>query len=149
MAGKGKSGGGGGSLLLLLVLVLGVGAAGAWNYQRNLEREKQEQGRRPFQGYSDEDLSALAEAYRAEIDSLDRRYRAARGTRSEVRDQGLLGERVREFERIRTSNEKIREATAEVAQREARLAEVTSEQGYRDQASSQSLMLHVGRLTKI
>jgi hypothetical protein len=138
-----------GGLLLLLVLVLGIGAAGTWNYQRNVELETQEQGARPFQGYSDADLEALAGAYRQEIESLDRRYRTARGKRTPVRDQGLLGERVDEYERVRKSNDQIRDATAEVAQSEARLAEITSEQRYRNRASSQDLMVHLGRLTKI
>jgi hypothetical protein len=148
MAGKGTGKGGGGAMLLL-VLLLCAGVGGAWNYQRNLALEEQKKGERPFNGYSDQDLAALAEAYRQEIDAFDRRYRASLQGRTQARDRGLLGERVNEFERVQRSNDRIREATAEVAQREARLADISAEQRYRAQAGSQSLILHLGRLTKI
>jgi len=147
MANKGN--GAGGSFLLLLVLMLGIGAAGAWNYQRNLALEEQEKGEQAFKGYSDEDLEALAQAYRQEIEALDRRYSSARRGRTSARDEGLLAERVNEFERVQRSNDQLRNATAELAQREARLAEVTDEQRFRSGAASTQLMLHLGRLTKI
>ena len=147
MAQKGKGKGKGGNGILLLALLLIMVAGGGWNYHRNLTLEKQQEAQRPFLRYTDADLDSLAQAYRQDIENLERQYKSALDSRTGARDRGLLGERINEYERVRRSNDQLRDATAAVGQREARLAEISAEQRQRGKGSG--LMLHLERLTKI
>ncbi len=146
MGKSGKSGGGG--LLVLLALVVLAMVGGAWNYQRNLGLEAQQEGVRPFRGYSDEALEQLSEAYSQEAETLTRDYQASRLKRNGVRAvQGLITEKIDEFERVQKIRKSIRSATTEVATSEARLREILEEQNFRK--GQEDVMLHVRRLTSL
>ncbi len=141
-------GGKGGSILVLLVLLTAMMCGGAWNYQRNLKLESEQQGSRPFKGYSDEALDQLLEAYEQDAVRLEQKYRVALGRRTGARRvNGLIDERIGEFERVQRQGEQIRIATAEVAERDARVREIREEQSFR--GGSDDWMLHVKRLTNI
>jgi len=144
---KKKKESGGGGFLLLVILVL-AGGLGGWNYQRNLSLEDTQAGARPFQGYSDSSLVDLAAAYGEESDILDRKYQASLERRSGVRDSdGLIMERVAEFERVQKIGESIRRATSKAADSEARVRQIRDEQAWRRNQSGWKL--HLQRLTKI
>lgn len=133
------------SLLLLLVILLG---AGGYNYWRNLEIEKQQDRPRPFRSYATEDLTALRDAYRHEIETAERRFSAQQQRRVRASGEGLIDARVDEFERIKRNTAQLRELKADVAEREARLREVQAELDYRT-AQLSGLKLHLKRLTTI
>lgn len=139
---------GGARALPLLVLLVALCAAGGWNYHRNLQAERADQGQRVFAGYGDRDLEQLAEAYRQEIEVARRRYEASRRARPEVQERALVGDGVREFERIQRHSQRSRERTADLAEREARLEEIERELAYRAELRS-GVSLHIARLTRI
>lgn len=114
------------SLVLLALLLAAVGSAGAWNYHQNLAAERAEF--RPYRGYTEEDLAALAEAYRQEVEQLTDRYEAARGVRADVSGGGLLDEQVRKFERAQQAGSRVREIGSRLSVREADLREIQEEQ---------------------
>lgn len=144
---KAKGGGDGGTFLLLVILVL-AGGLGGWNYQRNLALEVEQAGSRPFQGYSDRALIDLAEAYGEQADILGRKYQASLERRSGVRDRdGLIMEKIEEFERVQKIGESIRVATSQAADSEARLRQIQDEQAWRRNESRWKL--HLTRLTSI
>ena len=144
---KKKKSKGGGGFLLLVILVL-AGGLGGWNYKRNLTLEANQSGARPFQGYADSALVDLAEAYGEEADILDRKYKASLERRTGVRDSdGLIMERVEEFERVQKIGDSIRVATSKAADSEARLRQIRDEQAWRRNQSEWKL--HLQRLTNI
>ncbi len=141
---KAKSGGG----FLLLVIVGIAGALGAWNYQRNLALEEQESGSRPFEGYTDSALEELAEAYGEQADILERKYKASLERRNGVREtDGLIMEKIEEFDRVQKIGNSIRAATSMVADSEARLRQIRNEQAWR--RNEGQWMLHLERLTSL
>ncbi len=145
MAKQKKSSGSG--LLLLVIVVIGAGLGG-WNYNRNLQLEQTQLSTRPFHGYSDDALVQLAAAYQEEADVLDRRYRASLETRGGVRDaEGLIMEKIGEFERVQKIGDSIRVATSKAAEREARVREIHDEQAWR--RNEGQVKLHLKRLTSI
>ena len=109
-------------LLLLLAI---VGGAGGWNYHQNLEAEKREY--RPYRGYSEEDLETLREAYAGHTDVTNERYQAALSKRTEARTMSLLGERVREFERVQGIARQKRDARDRLADSQATLQMIEQE----------------------
>jgi ketosteroid isomerase-like protein len=133
---------------MLVLLLAALCALGGWNYWRNLQREQAEQSARPFAGYHDADLQALAAAYRSEVETLRKRYEATRKARPEARRQALVGDGIREFERVQRHSAREREATAELAQQEARLHDVEKELAYRAEMGS-GWTLQLRRLTRI
>lgn len=144
---KKKDSGGGGGFLLLVILALSVGGGG-WNYQRNLAIETEKANSRPFQGYSDVALADLAAAYGEQAESLGRKYKASLETRTGVRDnQGLISEKIEEFERVQKIGDSIRVATSKVADSEARLRQIRDEQVWRKNDKQWSL--HLRRLTSL
>jgi hypothetical protein len=147
--GKRKSKEGGESrALVLLALIALMMCAGGWNYHRNLSLEADDGGVRSFKGYSDEALEQLAEAYAEEADALRRRYESAMARRQGTQHKnGLLGEKVKEFERVRRDGDKIRAVNAMVAEKEARLRDIREEQGLRRNTSEYNV--HLRRLTSI
>lgn len=151
MGKRSGKGGKGGSVTLLLMILAIAGCLGAWNYHRNLELElaqREGEGARPFQGYSDEALEQLAAAYGEQADILERKYKASLERRTGVRDtDGLLAEKVEEFERVRKIGDSIRDATSEVADSEARLRQIRDEQAWRH--NQNQWWLHLKRLTSI
>ena len=139
MAGRGM----GGSQKLLLFLLLGIVAGfGTWNYRRNLEAEQAEP--RPFRSYSDNNLAALAAAYQQELDTYAKRYQAATGGKVRVSDGRLLGDQVREFERVQRLSRSTRALAAGIAEREASLAAIDRENAKRVE-ESQKLTLFLKR----
>ena len=132
-------------MLILLVLLCG---GGAYNYHRNMAAEQSQQGPRPFGGYDSAALEQLASAYQKEIESYERIYQEARLNRATARETALLGDAVRELERVQRSGRKVREATALVAEREARLREIRVEQKMREREQG-GIALHLERLTGI
>jgi hypothetical protein len=115
--------------LLVLLLILAVG--GAFNFQRNVKKEERQL--RPYRGYSDSDLQALLEAYRADADQLAKRYGAVKTARSNVRGGGLIDEQVRQFEEIQERGAQVRDAGAQISMREADIAQMEREILLRDQ----------------
>jgi hypothetical protein len=145
---KGKKSSGGGGILVLLVLLITAGAGGAWNYQRNIALESQDQGPRPFKGYSDSDLEELAAAYSERNEHLNRKYKASLASRKGIQDSGqFITERIDEFERVQKEGDRIRAATSLAADSEARLREIREEQSYRGNQSE--MTLHLRRLTSL
>lgn len=145
----GRQTGQGGSATGLLIVLGLAGALGAWNYQRNLALElEQREGSRPFQGYTDEALEQLAVAYGDQAEVLERRYQASLEHVAGVRNpDGLVMEKVEEFERVRQIGAAVRTATSEVADSEARLRQIRDEQSWRRDTLNWSL--HLQRLTRI
>ena len=138
----------GGGSLPLTVILLAAGTLGAWNYYRNLGLETEQAGSRPFEGYSDSALVDLADAYGEQADTLERKYKASLETRRGVRDaNGLIMEKIGEFDRVQKIGSDIRVATSHVADSEARLREIRDEQAWRRNESQWSL--HLKRLTSI
>jgi hypothetical protein len=133
---------------LLAALLAGLAVAGGWNYQRNVQLERAEQGKRPFSGYADADLRALADAYRAEAETLRKRYEATRSARPEARRRVFVSDGVREFERVQRHAERSRDAAADLAEREARLSDIEKELATRAELGS-GFELHLRRLTRI
>ncbi|MHA7837321.1 MAG: hypothetical protein ACX98W_07675 [bacterium] len=135
-----------GSLLLLLVLLVGVGG---WNYHRNWQIERQVEGRRPYAGYAVADLSALKSAYSEELEAMQARFERARGRRARpVRDLGSIADHVEQFEKTARASSAIREAAAEVAERQRQIAELDRELEIRSRFG-EGLTRHLKRLTRI
>ena len=88
----------GGKLIPLLFLLMLLGGAGGYNYHRNAQAEDAEF--RPFGSYADADLDALAAAYEEQLSGGMAQYQKASSKAVTVREGGLLGEQVREFERV-------------------------------------------------
>ncbi len=122
---------GGNTFVPLLLLLAIVGGAGAWNYHQNLEIEKREH--RPFRGYSDADLETLRDVYAGHTDLTSERYQAALAKQAEARTMSLLGEQVREFERVQDIAVQKRDARDRLADSQATLQLVEQEQRKRDQ----------------
>ena len=61
--------------------------------------------------------------------------------------QGLIGEKIEEFERVQKIGDSIRVATSKVADSEARLRQIRDEQAWRKNEKEWSL--HLRRLTRI
>jgi hypothetical protein len=116
------------ALLLLLVLVAGLGA---WNYRRNLEREAAEY--RPFRGYAEAELDALAEAYEQKKTTDTRRYEKAAARRVDARTKGYFDEQVREFERAQRVGEARKAAQEVLAESHTALELIEKEQRRRAQ----------------
>jgi len=138
----------GGALVQLLVLLVVVIAAGGANYYRNWQAEDQQAPARPFQGYAAGDLEALRAAYAQEVESFQQRYAAQESRRQRPSGTGLMDQRVREFERVQATSQRLRELRADVAEREARLREVEAEIALRSDPAA-GLTLHLGRLLTI
>jgi len=105
-------------------------------------------GSRPFRGYSDEALVQLGEAYQEEATILDQKYKASLAGREGVRDaDGLIMEKIGEFERVQEVGNSIRVATSNAAEREARIRDIKDEQAWR--RNDGQFSLHLKRLTSI
>jgi hypothetical protein len=136
-----------GNQVVLLLLVLGLASgAGAWNYRRNVELEAAEP--RPYGSYSLQDLEALKGAYESETDKHMDHYRAASSRKVDVRDGGLIGAQVVEFERVQRISQGKRDIANVYAKNQVRLDEVNAEITYRAQAD-EGLKLHLTRLIRI
>jgi len=135
-----------GSLLLVLLV---FGLAGGWNYHRNLQIEKATQGLRPYQGYSEEDLTALLDAYASELRGVRARYDSARRNRARpVGDVGSIAGNVEQFKQTARASSAIRTAAASVVEREKQIDELDRELEMRSRFG-QGLGRHLKRLTTI
>ena len=95
-------------MLLLLAL-----AAGVWNYQRNLAAERA--AYRPFRGYAEADLEALAEALDVRRQDQTERYEVAATRRVTAGTKSYFDEQVAEFERVQRTGTTKRQAQLELA----------------------------------
>lgn len=136
------------ALIQVLIVLVVLAAAGAWNYHRNWQAEAQNAPPRPFETYATGDLEALRDAYTNEVESFQARYDAKESTRQRASGAGLMDQRVREFEQIQATSDRLRDLRADVAEREARLREVEEELGQRANQVA-GLALHLGRLFTI
>lgn len=108
------------------VCVLGLTACGDWLAAQGGGEEEF----RPYASYGVADLEALATAYRAQVQELERRYEAAkrRAERSGgARDRARLDQQVDEFERAQRRGGAVRSIGSELSQREAALRDIESE----------------------
>jgi hypothetical protein len=120
------SGAKGGPLLILLLILCG---ALGWNYTRNADAESVES--RPYRSYSDTELEQLKSAQESEAKRRDAIYR--KGVRKvTVRDRSLLGDRVDEFERVRSISAQQRALVNDVAESQASIALIETEQAVRE-----------------
>jgi len=142
------SGSGGGKGLLVLLLLVIAGSAGGYNYHRNLQVERQEQGPRTLQKYSDAELVTLAAAYQSEIDQFMEIVTTASSKPVVVRGAARMQGRVREFERIQQGGEQLRALRGQLIDREGKLAQIEKEQAIRA-SHANGLALHMKRLLTI
>jgi len=116
------------SVWVLLALLVGAGAAGTFNYMRNLKAEQEALKHRPLHGYAESDLRHLETAYQQEVDKLSKRYQAAKASgNGGVRDHQLLGDQVREFDRVTRASDGVRDIGAALSEREVALHDVQKE----------------------
>ena len=120
-----KESGGGGSLLPLLVLLAIIGGGGGWNYHQNLAVEKQEH--RPYRSYNEEDLETLRDVYSGHKEMTNDRYAKSVARKNEARTLSLLGEQVREFERVQNVARQKRDARDRLADSQANLKAIEKE----------------------
>jgi hypothetical protein len=138
--------GGSGALLPLLVLLLLLVGGGAWNYHRNLERESGED--RPLRGYAEADLEKLLAAYEQEQERLARRAGATPRAKTSEASGGLVGENVREFERVQRASRRVRDANGDLAESELMVARIQQELQRRDQERDPMALL-IRRVTTL
>ena len=134
------------SFVQLLLLLAIVGGAGGWNFHQNLEAEKRES--RPYRSYSEEDLDTLREAYAGHTDLTNDRYQKTVSKRAEARSMSLLGEQVREFERVQVIAREKRDARDRLADSQATLHLIEQEKRKRAQEND-ALKLFVRRVVSI
>jgi hypothetical protein len=140
-----KSSGKGGQVFLLLILLGILVGGGTWNYQRNLKIEEAEP--RPYRSYSFEQLESLKAAYQKEVDAHTRRYRKASSRKVRIREGGLIGEQVDEFERVQRISQGTRAIADQYAKNQVQLDELMSEISRRA-SESDSWKLFLKRATK-
>jgi hypothetical protein len=110
-------------LVLLLVLLVG---AGGWNFYRNTQLETT--AARPFRSYSDADLEQLISGYQGEMAIHSKRYQQVVNNGSvRVKDGGLLGDQVNEFERVQKISQRRRDMADQVAERQIALNQIQAE----------------------
>jgi len=138
--------GGRGALIPLLLVLLLLGGGGAWNYHRNLARESQED--RPLRGYAEADLEKLLSAYEKEKERAVRRAGATRRAAPKDAPGQLVGEKVREFERVQRASQRVRDANGVLAENEMMVERIHQELDRRSQERD-PMAVFVRRLTTI
>jgi hypothetical protein len=138
--------GGRGAWIPLLVLLLLLGGAGAWNYRRNLELESRDD--RPLRSYAEADLEKLLAAYQQEQERAARRAGATRRAEEKSVMGPLVGENVREFERVQRASQRVRDAHGDLAEAELMVERIQQELQHRDQERD-PMALFFRRLTTI
>lgn len=96
--------------LLLAIVLVGAGAAAylSYNFEQNEEF-------RPYKGLTDTALHDLAEAYDAQMEQLDGRYKQLSDRKVEVSSHPLIGEQLQEFERVQRIADQKRKAGYQVS----------------------------------
>ena len=139
----------GGALGSAVALLLVVAAAGAWNYHRNLQIELQTEGPRPYKSYVQMDIEALRSAYAAELAGGRAPHVHAKQQRGRVsRDIGSIAENVEQFAQTTRTSTAIRDAAADVAERESQIAELDEELQMRVRFGK-GMARHLKRLTTL
>ena len=139
----------GGALASVVALLLVVAAAGAWNYHRNLQIELQTEGPRPYKNYALWDIVALRSAYAADLYGVRAQLLHAKQRRGRVsRNNDSIAGNVEQFARTTRTSAAIRDAAADVAGRESRLAELDEELEMRNRFGK-GMAQHLKRLTAI
>ena len=112
-----------GQTLILLVI---LGAAGGWNYHRNTQIDNAVL--RPYRNYADEDLQQLISAYRSEVEVQMERYRNDPSAKTvSVRDAGLLGDQIEEFERVQRASKQRQESAYRVTENQILAEQIAKE----------------------
>ncbi len=112
-----------GPIMILLVI---LGAAGGWNYHRNTLID--DAVVRPYRNYSDEDLHQLISAYRSEVEVQMARYRNDPVAKTvAVRDAGLLGDQIAEFERVQRLGKQRKESAYQVTENQILVEQLATE----------------------
>lgn len=140
-----KSSGKGGQVFLLLVLVGILVGGGTWNYRRNLKIEEAEP--RPYRSYSFEQLESLKAAYQKQVDTYTQRYREASSRQVRVREGGLIGEQVDEFERVQRISQGTRAIADQYAKNQVQLDALVAEMSRRAR-ERETWKVFLTRLTK-
>ena len=109
-------------LMLLLALLCGVGT---WNYRRNVEAEAAVP--RPYRTYSEAQIDQLIAASRASLQGLVARYEKVSGNSIQARDQGFVGDQIKEFERVQSMSRSVRGLGYEISETEGLLRELEAE----------------------
>jgi hypothetical protein len=135
----------GNHVVALLVLLGLIAGAGSWNYRRNVEIEAA--APRPYGSYSVEDLESLKNAYESETSKYKDHYQTASSRKVAVRDGGLIGDQVVEFERVQRISQSKRAIASDYAKNQVQLDEVLAEIAHRAQIG-EGWKLHLARLTK-
>lgn len=135
-----------GSLLFLLLL---LSAAGGYNYHRNWTIEQETSGPRPYESYAVEDLEALRAAYASELSGVQAQFESAKSRRVRPqRDVGSISDNVAQFQQTAKTSSRIRNAAANVAERQGQIEELDRELELRANLGV-GMMRHVKRLTTI
>ncbi len=114
---------------LILLVILGV--AGGWNYHRNTLLDNAVL--RPYRNYSDEELQQLISAYRSEVEVQMDRYRSDPAAKTvAVRDAGLLGDQIEEFERVQRVSKQRQERAYRVTENQILAEQLAKEQVARE-----------------
>ena len=117
-----------GQTLILLVILC---AAGGWNYHRNTLID--DAVPRPYRTYTDEELDQLASAYQDEVEVQMARYRNSKVSANvAVRDEGLLEERIGEFERAQRASKQRRDRAYKVTDNQILVEQLAKEQVVRE-----------------
>ena len=146
MPDRARAGGALGSVVLLLLVVT---AAGAWNYHRNLQVERQTEGPRPYKNYAQTDVEALRTAYAVDLEGVRAQLVHARQQRGRVsRDNDSIAKNVEQFAQTTRTSTAIRDAAANVAERQSQISELDQELEMRARFGS-GLARHLNRLTAI
>ena len=134
------------SVVLLLAIVAG---AGAWNYHRNLQVEKASEGARPYESYATADLESLQSAYTMELESVRAQLAHTKSQRGQVeRDRGSIAMNVEQFAKTAHTSSAIRDAAANVAERQSQIAELKVELELREHYG-QGMARHMTLLLKV
>jgi hypothetical protein len=129
-------------ILLLLVLAILVGA-GAWNYRRNAAVE--DEGYRPFRGYTDEAIEQLIDAYEDQHERSSNRFEAAASRKVNVEGKAYFGEQVQEFERVQGISKNTRARRDGIAESQTSL-KLLREEASKRARERQKLRLFFERL---
>jgi len=136
----------GNSLILLLLLLVIAAGAGAWNYRRNVALEQD--GYRPFRGYTDEAVEQLISAYEDQHEQSSKRFDTVANRNVKVQGKGYLGEQVHEFERVQRISKNTRAVRDELAESQTSLKLLRKESSKRA-SERQKLRLFLKRLLTI
>ncbi len=139
----------GGTLIKVLFLLFLLVGAGGYNYHRNWKLEGSTESRpRPFAAYDQQQLTQLRDAYAAETRNSEQRYSAQERRRIRASGEGLMNERVDEFEQIQRHSTTLRKRASEFALSQTRLQEIEAELTLRANERT-GFDLHIRRMIRI